>query len=177
MVILIYKDILNSVNYNKITWFRQMLAHGQQKSWNPVSFSLWVYKMLSSLISLFLSFMRSHLCPSTFRRTCEVKLWKSMIVPSNRCLLTEWEDRTGKHLAWGHGVRTERRSFWPKSQDLYSNKVVSASRKEPYAILTGLDAFFQLCSRHRVRISYGDFLNSFAMKARARPYGSNDKPD
>ena len=31
-----------------------MWTHGQQKSWNPVSFSLWVYKMLSSLISFFL---------------------------------------------------------------------------------------------------------------------------
>ena len=30
------------------------------------------------------------------------------------------------------------------------------------------------CSRHRVRPSYGDFLNSFAMKARAGPYGSYD---
>ena len=29
-------------------------------------------------------------------------------------------------------------------------------------------------SRHRVRPSYGDFLNSFAMKAHAGPYGSYD---
>ena len=34
-----------------------------------------------------------------------------------------------------------------------------ASRKEPYAILAGPDD----CSRHSVRPSYGDFLNSFAM--------------
>ena len=103
-----------------------MWAHGQQKSWNPVSISLWVYKTLSSLILFFFSFMRSQLCPSTsFRRTCEVKLWKSMNFPSNRYLLAEWEGRTGKYLAWGHGVRTERSSFWPKSWDLYSKKVVS----------------------------------------------------
>ena len=31
------------------------------------------------------------------------------------------------------------------------------------------------CSRHHVRPSYGDFLNSFAMKARAGPYGSYNK--
>ena len=35
-----------------------------------------------------------------------------------------------------------------------------------------MDGFFRPSSRHRVRPSYGDFLNSFAMKARARPYGS-----
>ena len=39
----------------------------------------------------------------------------------------------------------------------------------------GPDGFFRPCSRHRVRPSYGDFLNSFAMKARAEPYGSYDK--
>ena len=50
-----------------------------------------------------------------------------------------------------------------------------ASRKEPYAILAGPDGFFRPCSRHRLRPSYGDFLNSFAMKARAGPYGSYDK--
>ena len=41
-------------------------------------------------------------------------------------------------------------------------------------ILAGPDGFFRPCSRHRVRPSYGDFLNSFAMKARAGPYGSYD---
>ena len=35
-----------------------------------------------------------------------------------------------------------------------------------YAILAGPDSFFRPCSRHRVRPSYGDFLNSFAMEAR-----------
>ena len=49
-----------------------------------------------------------------------------------------------------------------------------ASCKEPYAILAGPDGFFRPCSSHRVRSSYGDFLNSFAMKARAGPYGSYD---
>ena len=82
-----------------------------------------------------------------------------------------------------------RRSFWPKSRDLYSNKVVLVriSRAHsletidkisvwgPYAILAGPDGFFRACSRYRVRPSYGDFLNSFAMKARAGPYGSYDK--
>ena len=52
-----------------------------------------------------------------------------------------------------------------------------ASRKKPYAILAGPDGFFRLCSRYRVRPSYGDFLNSFAIKARAGPYGSYDKED
>ena len=46
-----------------------------------------------------------------------------------------------------------------------------ASLKEPYAILAGPDGFFRSCSRYRVRPSYRDFLNSFAMKARAGPYG------
>ena len=45
----------------------------------------------------------------------------------------------------------------------------------PYAILAGPDGFFRTCSRHHVRPSYGDFLNSFAMKARAGPYGSCNK--
>ena len=49
-----------------------------------------------------------------------------------------------------------------------------ASRKEPPAILAGPDGFLRPCSRHRVQSSYGDFLNSFAMKARAGPYGSYD---
>ena len=44
----------------------------------------------------------------------------------------------------------------------------------PYAILAGPDGFFRPCSRHRVRPSYGDFVNSFAIKARAGPYGSYD---
>ena len=41
-------------------------------------------------------------------------------------------------------------------------------------ILAGPDSFFRPCSRHRVRPSYGDFRDSFAMKARAGPYGSYD---
>ena len=50
-----------------------------------------------------------------------------------------------------------------------------ASRKEPYAILAGPDGCLRPCSTHRVRPSYGNFLNSFAMKARNEPYGSYDK--
>ena len=74
-----------------------------------------------------------------------------------------------------------RRSFWPKSWDLNSNKVSSLLARSrtlflagPYVILAGPDGFFRPCSRHRVRPSYADFLNSFAMKARAGPYGSCD---
>ena len=37
------------------------------------------------------------------------------------------------------------------------------------------DGFFLRCSRHPVRPSYGDFLNSFAIKGRAGPYVSYDK--
>ena len=37
------------------------------------------------------------------------------------------------------------------------------------------DGFFRPCSPHRVRPSYGDFLNSFAIKARAGPYVPFDK--
>ena len=44
----------------------------------------------------------------------------------------------------------------------------------PYAILAGPDGFFRPCARHRVRPSNGDFLNTFAMKAREGPYGSYD---
>ena len=72
-------------------------------------------------------------------------------------LLTEWEGRTGKYLARGHGVRTEHR------------EAVRHDRG-PNTLPSG---FF--CSRFHVRPSYGDFLNSFAMKARAGPYGSYDK--
>ena len=49
-----------------------------------------------------------------------------------------------------------------------------ASRKEPPAILAGPDGFLRPCLRHRVQSSYGDFLNSFAMKARTGPHGSYD---
>ena len=42
-------------------------------------------------------------------------------------------------------------------------------------MLAGPDGFFRPCSHHRVRPSYGDFLNSFPMKAHAGPYGSCDK--
>ena len=37
------------------------------------------------------------------------------------------------------------------------------------------DGFFRPCSRHLVRLSYGDLLNSFTIKARAWPYVSYDK--
>ena len=39
-----------------------------------------------------------------------------------------------------------------------------ASPKEPYVILPGPDGFFWPCSQHCVWPSYGDFLNSFAIK-------------
>ena len=151
-------------------------------------------------------------------------------------LLTEWEGRTGKYLARGHGVRTERsevRAPWPRAkyfpvrpdltqsisillydhhafpfsflfffsffrvtkfgmlpilteksgfiqqQSCFSSLLARAIDKipvwGPYAILAGPDGFFRTCSRHHVRPSYGDFLNSFAMKARAGPYGSYNK--
>ena len=45
----------------------------------------------------------------------------------------------------------------------------------PCASLAGPDGFFRPCSRHRVRPSYGDFLNRCAVKARAGPYVSYDK--
>ena len=35
-----------------------------------------------------------------------------------------------------------------------------------------MDGFSRPSSRHRARPSYGDFLNSFAMKSRSGPYGS-----
>ena len=49
-----------------------------------------------------------------------------------------------------------------------------ASHQEPQAILAGPDGFFQSCSLFCIQPSYRDFLNSFAMKARAGPYGSYD---
>ena len=129
-------------------------------------------------------------------------------------LLTEWEGRTGKYLARGHGVRTERSEvrvhfiIWPprfcfffffffrvtkfgmlliltkksgfiQKQSCFSSLLAHAIDKipvwGPYAILAGPDGFFRTCSRHHVRPSYGDFLNSFAMKARAGPYGTYNK--
>ena len=45
----------------------------------------------------------------------------------------------------------------------------------PYATLAGLDGFLQPRLHHHIWPSYGDFLNSFAMKAHAGPYGSYDK--
>ena len=46
-----------------------------------------------------------------------------------------------------------------------------ASCKEPYTNLAGSDGFFRPCSRHCVRPSYRDFLNSFVIKARVRRQG------
>ena len=136
-------------------------------------------------------------------------------------LLTEWEDRTGKYVARGHGVRTEGSEvraprlsvkYFPVRPDLTQSisilsydhrafpfffffRVIKfaigmftyvahfdrkvgiyivtkffhfASRKEPNANIAGPDVFFRPCLCHRVRLSYGDFLNSFAMKSRAR---------
>ena len=42
-------------------------------------------------------------------------------------------------------------------------------------ILAGPDRFFRPCLRHHTQPSYRDFLNSFAMKIRAGPYGSYDE--
>ena len=117
-------------------------------------------------------------------------------------LLTEWEGRTGKYLArpnWVNkhfiiwlplfhsfffflrvikfaiGVFTHVAHFDRKVGIYIATKLLQfASRKELHAILAGPDGFFRPCSRHRVQPSYGDFLNSFAMKARAGPYGSYD---
>ena len=47
-----------------------------------------------------------------------------------------------------------------------TNLFQNASRKETHAILAGPDGSFRPCLRHRVRPSYGYFLNSFAMTAR-----------
>ena len=38
------------------------------------------------------------------------------VICKNMYLLTEWEGRTGKYLARGHGVRTEVRAPWPSAQ-------------------------------------------------------------
>ena len=40
--------------------------------------------------------------------------------------------------------------------------------KEPYAILAGPDGFFRPCPLHRIRPSYGDFLNSFCKESARR---------
>ena len=47
------------------------------------------------------------------------------------------------------------------------------SHKEPCAIQVGPDGFFWPCSGHRVRPSYRDFFNSFAMKATGHMINSN----
>ena len=51
----------------------------------------------------------NHRFPSEFR----------FLTVNNMYLLTEWEGRTGKYLARGHGVRTERsevRAPWPRAK-------------------------------------------------------------
>ena len=72
-------------------------------------------------------------------------------------------------------ILTEKSGFI-QQQSCFSSLLARAIDKipvwGPYAILAGPDGFFRTCSRHHVRPSYGDFLNSFAMKARAGPYGS-----
>ena len=76
-------------------------------------------------------------------------------------------------------ILTEKSGFI-QQQSCFSSLLARAIDKipvwRPYAILAGPDGFFRTCSRHHVRPSYGDFLNSFAMKARAGPYGSYNKP-
>ena len=75
-------------------------------------------------------------------------------------------------------ILTEKSGFI-QQQSCFSSLLARAIDKisvwGPYAILAGPDGFFRTCSRHHVRPSYGDFLNSFAMKARAGPYGSYNK--
>ena len=84
-------------------------------------------------------------------------------------VLIDWvrSGRTGKYLARGHGVRTESSKY-----TCFNSYLARAIDKIPvwgqYAILEGPDGFF--CARH-----HGDFLNTFAMKARAGPNGSYDK--
>ena len=76
-------------------------------------------------------------------------------------------------------IFTEKSGFI-QQQSCFSSHLSRAIDKIPVwgpcAILAGPDGFFRTCSRHHVRPSYGDFLNSFAMKARAGPYGSYNKP-
>ena len=65
-----------------------------------------------------------------------------------------------------------RLSFWLKSRDLYSNKVVLVCISRALLIKSPYEG------RTAHAIAYGphtDFLNSFAMKAHAGPYGSYDK--
>ena len=75
-------------------------------------------------------------------------------------------------------ILTEKSGFI-QQQSCFSSLLARAIDKIPvwelYAILAGPDGLFRTCSRHHVRPSYGDFLNSFAMKARAGPYGSYNK--
>ena len=75
-------------------------------------------------------------------------------------------------------ILTEKSGFI-QQQSCFSSLLARAIDKipvwGPYAILAGPDGFFRTCSRHHVRPSYGDFLNSFAMKACAGPYGSYNK--
>ena len=77
-------------------------------------------------------------------------------------------------------ILTEKSGFI-QQQSCFSSLLARAIDKipvwGPYAILAGPDGFFRTYSRHHVRPSYGDFLNSFAMKARARPYGSYNNPN
>ena len=75
-------------------------------------------------------------------------------------------------------ILTEKSGFI-QQQSCFSSLLARAIDKipawGPYATLAGPDGFFRTCSRHHVRPSYGDFLNSFAMKARVGPYGSYNK--
>ena len=47
----------------------------------------------------------------------------------------------------------------------------------PYAFVVKTYGFFRPCSRKCVRPSYGTFINGFAKKAPAGPYGSYDKTE
>ena len=47
----------------------------------------------------------------------------------------------------------------------------------PYDFVVGPYGFFRPCSRKCVRPSYRTFVNGFAKKALAGPYGSYDKRD
>ena len=76
------------------------------------------------------------------------------------------------HFDWKVGIYIATKLFWFASRARYIDKIPVWGS---YAILAGPDGFFRPCSRHHVRPSYGNFLNSFAMKARAGPYGSYNK--
>ena len=99
------------VIYSFYTWFSFL-------AWVGVNIFLEIVSSKTATTHIFQSGVRNWPA-SVSRREIEVFNPQAWELAGIMYLLTEWEGRTGKYLARGQGVRTERselRTFWPRAK-------------------------------------------------------------